>query len=109
MTRSSSPDRSEERFNTDDVHHAREVDVRSGSRLCENLTDAMIPVLNREGMMAGFVQAADRQQTTMLRTSCAIPDNIGFCSYSRPSYPVRRYRLAETRHTSVSRKRAKHP
>ena len=37
------------------------------------------------------------------------PDNIGFCSYSRPSYPVRQYRLAETRHTSVSRKRANHP
>jgi transposase len=26
----------------------------------------MIPVLNREGMMAGFVQGADRQQTTLL-------------------------------------------
>src|SRR6202041_2397088 len=39
---------------------------RFGSRLCENLTDAMIPVLNREGMMAGFIQGADRQQTTLL-------------------------------------------
>src|SRR6202142_2638139 len=26
----------------------------------------MIPVLNREGMMAGFIQGADRQQTTLL-------------------------------------------
>jgi hypothetical protein len=34
--------------------------------MCENLTDAMIPVLTREGMMAGFVQGADRQQTTLL-------------------------------------------
>src|SRR5713226_7712033 len=40
--------------------------VRSGSRLCENLTDAMIPLLNRGGMMKGFVQGADRQQTTLL-------------------------------------------
>ena len=39
---------------------------RFGPRLCENLTDAMIPVLNREGMMAGFIQGADRQQTTLL-------------------------------------------
>jgi transposase len=35
-------------------------------RLCENLTDAMIPLLNRGGMMKGFVQGADRQQTTLL-------------------------------------------
>src|SRR5580698_6310132 len=28
------------------------------------------------------------------RDFMAIPDNIGFCSYSRPSYPVRQYRLA---------------
>src|SRR5258708_9902392 len=42
------------------------LDVRSGSRLCENLTDAMIPLLNRGGMMKGFVQGADRQQTTLL-------------------------------------------
>src|SRR5260370_34751707 len=41
-------------------------DVRCGSRLCENLTDAMIPLLNRGGMMKGFVQGADRQQTTLL-------------------------------------------
>ena len=40
--------------------------VRSGSRLCENLTDAMIPLLNRGGMMKGFVEGADRQQTTLL-------------------------------------------
>src|SRR5258705_6224382 len=39
---------------------------RFGSRLCENLTDAMIPLLNRGGMMKGFVQGADRQQTTLL-------------------------------------------
>jgi hypothetical protein len=26
----------------------------------------MIPLLNREGMMKGFVQGADRQQTTLL-------------------------------------------
>jgi transposase len=44
----------------------RDADVRSGSRLCENLTDAMIPLLNREGMMKGFVQGADRQQTILL-------------------------------------------
>jgi hypothetical protein len=31
-----------------------------------NLTDAMIPLLNRGGMMKGFVQGADRQQTTLL-------------------------------------------
>jgi len=37
-----------------------------GSSLCENLTDAMIPLLNRGGMMKGFVQGADRQQTTLL-------------------------------------------
>jgi hypothetical protein len=42
------------------------VNVRFGSRLCENLTDAMIPLLNRGGMMKGFVQGADRQQTTLL-------------------------------------------
>src|SRR4029079_1355573 len=41
-------------------------EVRSGSRLCENLTDAMIPLLNCGGMMKGFVQGADRQQTTLL-------------------------------------------
>src|SRR5256885_10888614 len=40
--------------------------VRFGSRLCENLTDAMIPLLNRGGLMKGFVQGADRQQTTLL-------------------------------------------
>src|ERR1700739_1387618 len=40
--------------------------VRFGSRLCENLTDAMIPLLNRGEMMKGFVQGADRQQTTLL-------------------------------------------
>src|SRR5258705_8777861 len=40
--------------------------VRNGSRLCENLTDAMIPLLNRGGLMKGFVQEADRQQTTLL-------------------------------------------
>ena len=41
-------------------------DVRFGSRLCENPIDAMIPLLNRGGMMKGFVQGADRQQTTLL-------------------------------------------
>ena len=33
---------------------------------CENPTDAMIPLLNRGGVMEGFVQGADRQQTTLL-------------------------------------------
>src|SRR5258705_11035866 len=41
-------------------------DVRFGSRLCENPIDAMIPLLNRGGLMKGFVQGADRQQTTLL-------------------------------------------
>src|SRR5258705_2473802 len=41
-------------------------EVRSGSRLCENPIDAMIPLLNRGGLMKGFVQRADRQQTTLL-------------------------------------------
>ena len=41
-------------------------DVHSGSSLCENQTDAMIPLLNRGGMMKGFVRGADRQQTTLL-------------------------------------------
>src|ERR1035437_4366321 len=41
-------------------------DVRCGSRLCKNPIDAMIPLLNRGGMMKGFVQGADRQQTTLL-------------------------------------------
>src|SRR5665647_2716097 len=40
--------------------------VRCGSRLCENPIDAMVPLLNRGGMMKGFVQGADRQQTTLL-------------------------------------------
>jgi hypothetical protein len=40
--------------------------VSYGSRLCENLTDAMIPLLNRGGIMKGFVEGADRQQTTLL-------------------------------------------
>ena len=40
--------------------------VRSGSRLCEDPIDAMIPLLNRGEMMKGFVQGADRQQTTLL-------------------------------------------
>src|SRR6202142_3804658 len=40
--------------------------VRCGSRLCENPTDAMIPFLNRGGMMKGFVQGVDRQQATLL-------------------------------------------
>ena len=44
----------------------RRAEVRSGSRLCENPIDAMIPLLNRGGMMKGFVQGADRQQTTLL-------------------------------------------
>jgi hypothetical protein len=44
----------------------RGCDFRNGSRLCENLTDAMIPLLNRGGMMKGFVRGADRQQTTLL-------------------------------------------
>src|SRR5215468_9185498 len=35
-------------------------------RLFENLTDAMFPLLNRGGMMKGFVQGADRRQTTLL-------------------------------------------
>ena len=42
-----------------------DLNVRIGSRLCENLTDAMIPLLNRGGMMKGFVEGADRQQTTL--------------------------------------------
>src|SRR6478735_11642361 len=41
-------------------------DVGYGSRPCENPIDAMIPLLNRGGMMKGFVQGADRQQTTLL-------------------------------------------
>src|ERR1019366_4657433 len=41
-------------------------DVCSGSRLCKNPIDARIPLLNRGGMMKGFVQGADRQQTTLL-------------------------------------------
>src|SRR5450631_2821453 len=48
------------------IRDRAEFHVRSGSRLCENLTDAMIPLLNRGGMMKGFVQGADRQQTTLL-------------------------------------------
>src|SRR5438132_2887440 len=40
--------------------------VRNGSRLCENPIDAMVPLLNRGGMMKGFVQGVDRQQTTLL-------------------------------------------
>src|SRR6202011_6216337 len=40
--------------------------VRSGSRPRENPNDAMVPLLNRGGMMKGFVQEADRQQTTLL-------------------------------------------
>src|SRR5258708_5578596 len=39
---------------------------RFGPRLCENPIDAMIPLLNRGGLMKGFVQGADRQQTTLL-------------------------------------------
>src|SRR4051812_37004155 len=36
-------------------------------RLCENPVDAMILLLNRAGeVMRGFVQGADRQQTTLL-------------------------------------------
>jgi hypothetical protein len=39
--------------------------VRFRARLCENPIDAMIPLLNRRGeVMKGFVQGADRQQTT---------------------------------------------
>src|ERR1700737_3510582 len=42
-------------------------DARYGSRLCENPIDAMILLLNRRGeVMQGFVQGADRQQTTLL-------------------------------------------
>src|SRR6266480_6852607 len=37
-----------------------------GSRLCKNPVDAMIPLLNRGGLMKGFVQGVDRQQTTLL-------------------------------------------
>src|SRR6202158_1016245 len=37
--------------------------VRNGPRLCENPTDAMIPFLNRGGMMKGFVQGVDRQRS----------------------------------------------
>src|SRR6202171_2975266 len=36
------------------------------ARPCENPIDAMVPLLNRGGMMKGFVQGADRQQTTLL-------------------------------------------
>src|ERR1700742_1672563 len=38
----------------------------AGSSLCENPTDAMIPLLNRGGTMKGFVEGADRRQTTLL-------------------------------------------
>jgi len=41
--------------------------------------------------------------TARIGTSWLSSDNIGFCSYSRPSYPVRQYRLAETRHTIPDR------
>jgi hypothetical protein len=41
-------------------------DFRFGSRPCENPIDAMFPLLNRGGIMKGFVQEADRQQTTLL-------------------------------------------
>src|SRR5260370_16471635 len=49
---------------------------RFGSRLCENLTDAMIPLLNRGGMMKGFFQGADPQQTTRL------PQCLDNCVYN---------------------------
>ena len=55
-----------QRFPRSARHPPRVARVRSGSRLCENLTDAMIPLLNRGGMMKGFVEGADRQQTTLL-------------------------------------------
>src|SRR6202171_5281910 len=43
------------------------MNVCFGSRLCENPIDAMILLLNRRGeVMQGFVQGADRQQTTLL-------------------------------------------
>jgi hypothetical protein len=35
-------------------------------RLCENLVGAMILLLNRREVMQGFIQGADRQQTTLL-------------------------------------------
>src|SRR3984893_7259110 len=41
-------------------------DARFGSSPCKNPIDAMVPLLNRGGMMKGFVQEADRQQTTLL-------------------------------------------
>src|ERR1019366_4899745 len=48
------------------AHNLHDYDVRYRSRLCKNPIDAMIPLLNRGGMMKGFVQGADRQQTTLL-------------------------------------------
>jgi hypothetical protein len=45
---------------------SRGSEVRLVSRLCENPVDAMILLLNRRGSDAGFVQGADRQQTTLL-------------------------------------------
>ena len=53
------------RFASGVGRYPRNWDSCSGARLCENLTDAMFPLLNR-GMMKGFVQGADRQQTTLL-------------------------------------------
>ena len=41
-------------------------DFAFGPRLCENPTDAMIPVVFCGGTMKGFVQGTDRQQTTLL-------------------------------------------
>jgi transposase len=47
-----------------DLHHLLLAGLPA--HLCENPIDAMIPLLNRGGMMKGFVQGADRQQTTLL-------------------------------------------
>src|SRR5262249_46926218 len=45
---------------------------RYGSRLCENLTDAMFPLLNRGGMMKGFVRGADRGRRHCYRNALMI-------------------------------------
>jgi hypothetical protein len=40
--------------------------VRFGSRPCENPIGAMVSLAESRGMMRGFVQGADREQTTLL-------------------------------------------
>jgi hypothetical protein len=50
-------------------------------RLCENLTDGMIALLNRGGMMRGFVQGADRQQRAT--SSSVLRPTADIAQYSR--------------------------